>query len=706
MSDRWPGGVVSGTVNTPVTTPPYCSGVWTMEQAAYWIAQGQWPYGPSDSNFENVTLLLNGDGTNGGQNNTFLDSSTNNFTITRNGNTTQGSFSPYGDLWSNIFTTTTSRVTYGSESNWAFLSNGASDWTIDGWIFYSAANGDIVNTSGGSAQVGMQLYFGNPSSGLLTVYFTNGGGATGGSSTSAMTANQWNYFAVTFTSSTKVIAYYINGVAAGTNSHSGFSFSGSNPNFAARIGNSLFGSQGGGTNTMLSNLRISNTVRTGLTTVPTSPRSSDGNTSLLVCNSNSFADKSSNNYSFSINSVPVVQRFSPFEPSAPYFTSIISGSGYFDGSGDQIFVADAAPLQLQNTSFTIEGWFYATDYAGSGGVVCLGSNYGGSTSGWNIQIDNTGNAFYASFRGDPTDISASVTVLKNTWNHFAVSGTSSSSTSSLKLYLNGVQVGSTYTGATNLNSGARTTIGSLYTGSSYVQNYTGYISNFRILKGTALYTGSTYTVPTAPLTAITNTSLLCDFTNAAIPDYAMMNDLETAGNAQVSTSVKKYGTGSLSFDGNGDYLRTPANNFALPLAGNFTIEFWVYFNSTSTTQTIIGQWESPTFWEFYYLANTQLRFYYDNTNFINLGALSTSTWYHVAAVRSGSTITAYLNGTSQGTATSSATIGSATKALGIGSESPWTGFYFNGYLDDIRITNGVARYTANFTPPTTALPTF
>ena len=54
---------------------------------------------PSDPNFENVVLLLHGDGTNGGQNNTFVDSSTNNFSITRNGNTTQGSLSPYGNLW-------------------------------------------------------------------------------------------------------------------------------------------------------------------------------------------------------------------------------------------------------------------------------------------------------------------------------------------------------------------------------------------------------------------------------------------------------------------------------------------------------------------------------------------------------------------------------------------------------------------------------
>ena len=57
----------------------------------------------SDEFFNNVSLLLHGDGTDGAQNNTFLDGSTNNFTIARNGNTTQGAFSPYGDRWSNYF---------------------------------------------------------------------------------------------------------------------------------------------------------------------------------------------------------------------------------------------------------------------------------------------------------------------------------------------------------------------------------------------------------------------------------------------------------------------------------------------------------------------------------------------------------------------------------------------------------------------------
>ena len=108
MSKQYPGGIISKTPVVP--SGPYsndtASGIWTLDQQAYWQKLGQWPTAgnnPVDPQFNYVTMLLHGDGTNGAQNNTFLDSSTNNFTITRNGNTTQGSFSPYGSNWSNYF---------------------------------------------------------------------------------------------------------------------------------------------------------------------------------------------------------------------------------------------------------------------------------------------------------------------------------------------------------------------------------------------------------------------------------------------------------------------------------------------------------------------------------------------------------------------------------------------------------------------------
>ena len=92
----------------------------------------------ADPYFNYVTMLLTGNGTNGAQNNTFLDSSSNAFTITRNGNTTQGSFSPYGSLWSNYF---------NGEQYWSLsVSSSASiassgDFTYECWIFPTATDG-------------------------------------------------------------------------------------------------------------------------------------------------------------------------------------------------------------------------------------------------------------------------------------------------------------------------------------------------------------------------------------------------------------------------------------------------------------------------------------------------------------------------------------------------------------------------------------
>jgi hypothetical protein len=191
----------------------------------------------------------------------------------------------------------------------------------------------------------------------------------------------------------------------------------------------------------------------------------------------------------------------------------------------------------------------------------------------------------------------------------------------------------------------------------------------------------------------------------------MMNDLETVGNAQISTSVKKYGTGSMYFDGSGDYLTVPSTPNLGFGSGDFTVEGWVYltvdianasggyltdFRGGSTSNFALGFIGSGGVTKMYaYIGATGA----DTTG---SATVTLNTWNHVAFVRSGSTVTLYLNGTSNGTLSASYSQGATNVTIG----SRYTGAteYITGYIDDLRITKGVARYTSNFTAPTAAFP--
>jgi len=202
--------------------------------------------------------------------------------------------------------------------------------------------------------------------------------------------------------------------------------------------------------------------------------------------------------------------------------------------------------------------------------------------------------------------------------------------------------------------------------------------------------------------------LLLNYTNGAIFDNAMMNDLETVGNAQISTSVVKYGTGSMAFDGTGDYLTSnaPTNNYAFG-TGDFTIEGWFYLNTTASSQNFLDFRSSPSdVAGALYFDTTNVNWYVSGANRITGGTLSTSTWYHIAVCRSGTSTKLFISGTQVGstyTDTNNYICPSGRPYLGALGDGTGT-LYFNGYMDDIRITKGYARYTANFTPPTAALP--
>jgi hypothetical protein len=293
-------------------------------------------------------------------------------------------------------------------------------------------------------------------------------------------------------------------------------------------------------------------------------------------------------------------------------------------------------------------------------------------------------------------VSTGLSVTLNTWQHIAAtrSGTTN------RLFVNGVIVASGTASDNFTSTGCY-----ISSGQGGGNNYAiGYITDTRIVKGTAVYTAA-FTPPTAPLTAITNTSLLTNFTNGGIFDNAMMNNLETVGNAQISTSVKKYGSGSMAFDGTGDYLTAPSNANYVFGTGDFTVECWVYLAVGSKVQVIFDTRVSgPSSTGIALAINaSNAPYVYVNaaTLFTSSTALTLATWTHVAMVKASGTITLYINGTSTGSAASATNL--TDNALTIGSVIDYrdgsTTYHLNGYIDDMRVTKGYARYTSNFTPP-------
>ncbi len=191
------------------------------------------------------------------------------------------------------------------------------------------------------------------------------------------------------------------------------------------------------------------------------------------------------------------------------------------------------------------------------------------------------------------------------------------------------------------------------------------------------------------------------------------------GSPTTSTTQKKWGASSMSFGGSADAL-SYAHSTSLNLAsGDFTIEAWVYVTSLATTRTLVQKDQSygTTFTSYAIQIGTNGSLAgsvgtgngasYSQTISSSASAITTNTWTHVAFTRSGTSLKLFVDGALAASATQTGTPADGGKAMligrypaGGGSADAW----FAGYIDDLRITKGVARYTAAFTPDARAFP--
>jgi hypothetical protein len=214
--------------------------------------------------------------------------------------------------------------------------------------------------------------------------------------------------------------------------------------------------------------------------------------------------------------------------------------------------------------------------------------------------------------------------------------------------------------------------------------------------------------------------LHCDGTNTSktVIDSSSSNYVVTAvGTAQLDTSQKKFGTASLLLDGNSDYLTVPDNN-DWSLGYTYTVDTWVRFNSKAGDPDFFSQRKSGV---------NVVNFYFDSlaSNLIHAVYIwsgdvtpiafrcpwnpTVNTWYHLALVRidNGNAATSwriFIDGVSQTlTLTAGAWNGAypdVGEYLAIGRNGDGDSNYLNGWLDEFRISKGIARWTNNFTPPT------
>lgn len=685
-------------------------------------------------------------------NSTFNDDSTHNNLVTRSGNATNGTFSPYSITGWSYYYPALGFNTYASNPISSF--GAGTTFTVEGWVnvsVYPSTNYFFSLLASCDQASATYWAIGIGSTGLASVYWYDGNPKTCAGSTT-LAKGTWYHVAVVVTSG--VVKIYVNGnqeTLSGTTTLT-------NP-----TGNSSYttgterGSSNGGSSGYISNLRTSTTAvyPSAFTpsTTPLAPAiSSTVFATLLTAQSNRFLDNSPTAGAITLGSTPpTVQSFSPFGGVTSIPTSYSNYFNYADGSGDYISLPTSYSSTvgaIANSLITIEFWMFTTGISAVTGFRSgLFGNFTSSGVNGRYMIDSLGTSTtstqkieltYTTSTSTTATIATTTAITQNAWHHVAITIDSSTpATSTIKIYLDGV--GQTFS-SQNLSThttdpGVAFHIGS--DGGGNYQQHTGYISNFRYVRGTIVYTGN-FTVPTSPLAttqssgtniaAITGTAtklLTCQ--NSTIIENSNSVALTVTNTVQPrpfnpfgltnTTNVPYSPTtngGSMYFDGNSDFIRVTTNTAynTLPASGFFTIEGWYYFSDVTINQQIIFTQRDFSSYQYVpyliwtsssglviYVSSDNGSWNIQNANSLTTG-LSSNQWYHFAYTRSGNTFRFFVNGVQTYTFSSSAAF-SNTGTFNQGMSPGETNTVFKGYVSDVRFLNGVCLYSSNFYPGST-----
>jgi hypothetical protein len=398
-------------------------------------------------------------------------------------------------------------------------------------------------------------------------------------------------------------------------------------------------------------------------------------------NSTTFTDASSNNFAMTRFGNAVISTTDP-----KYGT----GSLLLANAGDYISTPADSAFAFGTGDFTVECHCLFTS-ASNNGLFTFGQLALSVFSGyWWLSTTGSG--------GTPMGPHMAA----NTWAFVRVTRTGSS----LRLFVDDAQVGSTLTNTTNL-TGNVCSVG-MYFSAAYT--WLGKIDNFRVTKGVA----RTDAPPTGPFPTSTGASLYLSFdgtvgSNTAPVDLSGNNLAVTIQGTQtryvVSNTQAKYAEAGFF-----DYLSSlTSNNVRLQIAGtnllsfpgDFELQLWFWMTSKTNvsfaTLLELGQYTNGIMIR--HGGNPGV--YINSTTALAVTAiqsLALSTWHHIAVCRIGTTAKVYINGVESASATVSGTINSTSAQTFIGDSTHSPNRFFSGYIDDLRILKGKCTITGNFTP--------
>ena len=392
-----------------------------------------------------------------------------------------------------------------------------------------------------------------------------------------------------------------------------------------------------------------------------------------------------------------------------------TASGYFNGSSS-LTTANHADFQFGAGDFTVEAWvnFAALPTAGNSMYLVNRYNLAADQRSWGISLINQAGVYSLRVPLSTAGTSGSTTVAVEAtwqptlgvWYHIAASR----SAGTIYLFIDGA-VAASAANTTNCFVGTATLrVGATDDPISY---FNGYIDDVRITKGVGRYTAA-FSVPTEAH-PVAGTVLLLNMngTDASTTfSDVEQHTVTPSGNAQVDTAQKKFGTASGLFDGAGDYLSIADSNEFEFGADDFTIEAQIRLSGYSAdfSGAYIGNIVSKSAsWQAFVQGTASswttvgLGIYDTQWNYVTGSyAFALNTWYHLAWVRTAGSTVLFVNGVPVTALTALAqTAADNANAVTVGG---WTvsgaEYYFPGWIDDLRITKGTARYAAPFLAPT------